>query len=237
MYCNLIFSGNLVCYYVVKQYIEELKALDLETILIIAYSTFILLFGIYLRRMHIVFSSREDLFLDRLLILGILYAVSPFPLFFLFRHKPKDYGIRFGRFKQWLRETAVFYLIMLLILLVVFKFTGMKYYYPLYRKAANGSNHFLIYQAIQFIHMLGWEFFFRGFMLFSLEKKFGKASILIQTIPFAIMHYRKKPLEAYGSIFAGIFLGILGLRSRSFLPCFLLHFLVALSADILGVVF
>ena len=221
----------------IKQYIKELKALDLKTILIIAYSTFILLFGIYLRRMHIIFSNREELFLDRLFLLGILYAISPFLLFFLFRYKPKDFGISFGNFKQWLRETAVFYLIMLLILLVVFKFTGMKYFYPLYRKAGSSVNYFLLYQGIQMIHMLGWEFFFRGFMLFSLEKKFGKASILIQTIPFAIMHYRKKPLEAYGSIFAGIFLGILGLRSGSFIPCFLLHFLVAVTADILGIVF
>lgn len=221
----------------IKQYIKELKALDLETILIIAYSTFILLFGIYLRRMHIVFAGREELFLDRLLLLGILYGVSPFLLFFLFRKKPKDYGISFGRIKQWVKETAVFYLLMLLILLIVFKYTGMKFYYPLYRKAGAGVNYFLLYQGIQMIHMLGWEFFFRGFMLFGLEKKFGKASILVQTIPFAIMHYRKRPMEAYGSIFAGIFLGILGLRSRSFIPCFLLHFLVALSADILGIVF
>ena len=221
----------------IKQYLKEIKALDLETILVIGYSTFILLFGIYLRRMSIVFPGRENIFLDRLLTLGVLYALSPFLLFFIFRHKPKDYGISFGRFKQWIRETAVFYLIMLLILLVVFKFTGMKFYYPLYRKASTGLNYFLLYQGVQMVHMLGWEFFFRGFMLFSLEKKFGKSSVLIQTIPFAIMHYRKKPMEAYGSIFAGIFLGILGLRSRSFLPCFLLHFLVALSADILGIIF
>jgi membrane protease YdiL (CAAX protease family) len=222
---------------VIRQYIEELKKLDLETVLIIAYSTFILLFGIYVRRVHIIFSGREELFLDRLFLLGMLYALSPFPLFFLFRRKLKDYGISFGRFKQWLRETAVFYLIMFLILLVVFKFTGMKYYYPLYRKAGQGIEYFLLYEGVQLIHMLGWEFFFRGFMLFGLEKKFGRASILIQTIPFAIMHYRKKPMEAYGSIFAGIFLGILGLRARSFLPCFILHFLVALSADILGIIF
>ncbi len=235
--CNLIFSGNFVCYYVIKQYIKEIKQLDIETVVIIVYSTFILLFGIYLRRMHFVFSGREELFLDRLIIMGILYGLSPLPLFFLFKRKPKDYGINLGRVKQWLKEVAVFYLIMLLILLVVFKFTDMKYYYPLYRKAARGMNYFLLYQGIQFFHMFAWEYFFRGFMLFGLEKKFGKASILVQTIPFAIMHYRKKPLEAYGSIFAGIFMGLLGLRSRSFLPCALLHFLVALSADILGIVF
>ena len=221
----------------IRQYIKEIRQLDFETVIIIVYSTFILLFGIYLRRMHLVFSGRQELFLDRLIIMGILYGISPLPLFFLFKRKPRDYGVSLGRVTQWLKEVAVFYLIMLLILLVVFKFTGMKYYYPLYGKAARGVNYFLLYQGIQLFHMFTWEFFFRGFMLFGLERKLGKTSILVQTIPFAIMHYRKKPLEAYGSIFAGVFLGILGLRSRSFLPCALLHFLVALSADLLGIVF
>ena len=72
-------------------------------------------------------------------------------------------------------------------------------------------------------------------MLFGLEKKLGRVSVLIQAIPFAIMHYRKPQLEAYGSIFAGIFLGIIGLRARSFLPCAILHFLVALTADVIGI--
>lgn len=92
-----------------------------------------------------------------------------------------------------------------------------------------------MYQAVQLFHMFTWEFFFRGYMLFGLEKKLGRASILVQAIPFAIMHYRKPPLEAYGSIFAGIFLGIIALRARSFLPCALLHFGVALTADIIGI--
>jgi membrane protease YdiL (CAAX protease family) len=86
--------------------------------------------------------------------------------------------------------------------------------------------------------MFSWEFFFRGFMLFGLAKKMdNRLAILIQTIPFALMHYRKPPLEAYGSIFAGIFLGIIAIRARSFLPSAILHFLVALSADIIGMVF
>jgi len=158
-------------------------------------------------------------------------------LFFIFKHKPKDFGISLGHIKKWLKEVLFFYLLMVVILVLAFKFTNLKNVYPLYRKAAQGWNYFLVYQLIQLFHMFTWEFFFRGFMLFGLEKKFGRASILIQTIPFAIMHYRKPQLEAYGSIFAGIFLGIIGLRARSFLPCAILHFLVALTADILGIVF
>ncbi|MCK4250647.1 CPBP family intramembrane metalloprotease [candidate division WOR-3 bacterium] len=219
----------------IKEYIKEIKQFDMETVIIIIYSTFILLFGIYLRRGQFIFP--RPVYLNRLIILGIIYGLSPFLLFFIFKHKPKDFGISLGHIKKWLKEVLFFYLLMVVILVLAFKFTNLKNVYPLYRKAAQGWNYFLLYQLIQLFHMFTWEFFFRGFMLFGLEKKFGRASILIQTIPFAIMHYRKHQLEAYGSIFAGIFLGIIGLRARSFLPCAILHFLVALTADMLGILF
>lgn len=217
----------------IKEYIKEIKQFDLETVIIIIYSTFILLFGIYLRRGQFIFP--RPVYLNRLIILGIIYGLSPFLLFFIFKHKPKDFGISLGHIRKWLKEVLFFYLLMVVILILAFKFTNLKNVYPLYREAAQGWNYFLVYQLIQLFHMFTWEFFFRGFMLFGLEKKFGRASILIQTIPFAIMHYRKPQLEAYGSIFAGIFLGIIGLRAGSFLPCAILHFLVALTADILGI--
>lgn len=218
----------------VKEYLHEIKGFDRETIILIIYSTFILLVTIYLRRVHVIFP--ESPFLGRLIAKGVIYGLSPFLLFFVFKRKPQDLGISLGRFKKWLHEVIFFYLIMVVILAIAFKFTNLKHVYPLYRRAAEGLDQFLLYQGIQLFYMFGWEFFFRGFMLFGLEKKFGRASILIQTIPFAIMHFRKPPLEAYGAIFAGIFLGILGLRARSFLPCALIHFLVALTADILGVI-
>ncbi len=218
----------------IRDYIKEIKKFDVETIVIIVYSTFILLLSIYFRGFRFIFPDQR--FLNRLVVSGIIYGVSPFLVFFIFKKKPKDFGISFGACKKWLREVGLFYLVMVIILLIAFKYTNLKNVYPLYRKAAAGFNHFLTYQLVQLFYMSMWEFFFRGFMLFGLEKKFGKASVLIQTIPFAIMHYRKPQLEAYGSIFAGIFLGIIGLRARSFLPCALLHFSVALTADIIGMI-
>ena len=220
----------------IKKYLDELKQFDRETLLIIVFSTFILLFTVYFRGFKFIFPHER--FLNRLVVSGVIFGMSPFVMLLVFRHKPKDFGISLGNVKLWSKEVLFFYLIMVAILLVAFKFTNLKHTYPLYRNAAKGMNYFFMYQGIQLFHMLTWEFFFRGFMLFSLEKKVGsRMSILIQTIPFAIMHFRKPQLEAYGSIFAGIFLGIIAYRGRSFLPCFLLHFAVALTADIIGILF
>lgn len=219
---------------VLRDYLDELKKIDREAAVIIIYSTLVLLFAIFLRRTHGILP--RDAFMERLIVVGMIYVVTPFLLFFIFRHQPKDFGISLGNPKQWLKEVLFFYVIFLVILIIAFKFTNLKNIYPLYRRATHGMSYFFFYQLIQLWYMLGWEFFFRGFMLFGLERTFGRLSVLIQAIPFAIVHFKKPQIEAYGAIFAGIFLGVIGLRARTFLPCVLLHYLILLTADILGLI-
>ena len=216
-----------------RDYFQELRKIDLEAAIIIIYSTLVLLFAIFLRRTHAILP--RDAFMERLIVVGLIYVVTPFLLFFIFKHHPRDFGISLGNPKQWLKEVLFFYVIFLVVLIIAFKFTNLKSVYPLYRKATHGMSYFFFYQLIQLWYMLGWEFFFRGFMLFGLEKTFGRLSVLVQAIPFAIVHFKKPQIEAYGAIFAGIFLGIIGLRARTFLPCVLLHYLIILTADILGI--
>jgi membrane protease YdiL (CAAX protease family) len=47
------------------------------------------------------------------------------------------------------------------------------------------------------------------------------------------MHYGKPHIEMIVSFPAGLILGLLALRAKSFLPCFVLHFAAALTFDIL----
>ncbi|HEX7319739.1 MAG TPA: CPBP family intramembrane glutamic endopeptidase [bacterium] len=220
----------------IKTFWAELRKFDPEPALIIVYSTFVLLYSLYFGRTRIFLPGEP--FLEKLLVMGILYGFSPVILMLIFHRKPADYGISIGIPRIWLKDIGFLLLIMLVILVVSFKFTGFKTFYPLYKRAGHDFNQFLIYEAIQLFHMFAWEFFFRGFMLFGLSKKMDpRLAILIQTIPFAMMHFRKPPLEAYGSIFAGVFQGVVAVRGRSFLPCAILHFSVALAADVLGMIF
>lgn len=82
--------------------------------------------------------------------------------------------------------------------------------------------------------MFAWEFIWRGFMLFGLEKKFCYYSVLIQMIPFVILHNGKPFLETFGAIFGGIALGILALRTRSFYYCVIIHIGVMYSIDVIS---
>ena len=224
---------NLQMLQVLKDYLDELRKIDLEAAVVIIYSTLVLLFAIFLRRTHLILP--RDAFMERLIVVGLIYVAAPFVLYFVFKHEPKDFGISIGNPRQWLKEVLFFYAIFLIVLFIAFKFTNLKNIYPLYRKATQGTSYFFFYQLIQLWYMLGWEFFFRGFMLFGLERTFGRLSVLIQAIPFAIVHFKKPQIEAYGAIFAGIFLGVIGLRARTFLPCVLLHYAILLTADVLGI--
>ncbi|MGB9721748.1 MAG: CPBP family intramembrane glutamic endopeptidase [bacterium] len=220
----------------VDEIIVEIKKFDLEVLVIICYSCFVLLFSLYLKRTRIFFPNEP--FFEKLLVLGIIYGFSPIIPMYLFKNKPKDYGFAFGNFRIWIKDIIIIFCIMMPILLVAFKFTNFKNVYPLSYTARRGLNELLVYELTHLCYMFGWEFFYRGFMLFGLSKKIDyRIAILIQTIPFALLHYRKPPLEAYGSIIAGIFLGIIAIRGKSFLPCAILHFSIALIADILGLLF
>ncbi|MCB9250428.1 MAG: CPBP family intramembrane metalloprotease [Ignavibacteriales bacterium] len=93
---------------------------------------------------------------------------------------------------------------------------------------------FIIYELLLLLFLFSWEFIFRGFILFGLEKRFGLYAIFIQMIPFVILHNGKPFLETFASIFGGLFLGYLALRTRSILYGFLIHGVILIALDLLG---
>ena len=55
------------------------------------------------------------------------------------------------------------------------------------------------------------------------------------SIGFGIMHIGKPMPEVYGSFIAGLALGWLAVRARSFYPCFLLHWAISITFDLLTI--
>ena len=106
--------------------------------------------------------------------------------------------------------------------------------YPHLSSAKSDWNTLFIYEAGMLFYMIAWEFIWRGFMLFGLEKKFGYYSVFIQMIPFVILHNGKPFLETFGAIFGGIALGILALRTRSIYYCIIVHIGVMYSIDFIS---
>ena len=75
----------------------------------------------------------------------------------------------------------------------------------------------------RFFGMFMTELVFRGFLLFSLSKRYGKWSIVLQDIPYTFLHIGKPFFEIPYSAVVGILFGSINYRSKSFLPSFLLH--------------
>ncbi|MEZ4702426.1 MAG: CPBP family intramembrane glutamic endopeptidase [Rhodothermales bacterium] len=88
--------------------------------------------------------------------------------------------------------------------------------YPHYQPAAFNWVEFFIYEILFLFYWFGWEYLWRGFILFGTRHTLGLYAILVQTIPFAALHVTKPTAEAYLSILGGIALGALVWRCRSF---------------------
>ena len=88
--------------------------------------------------------------------------------------------------------------------------------YPHYDPAARNWEIFLLYEALFLFYWVGWEYLWRGFVLFGTAHTFGVHAIFVQALPFAALHVSKPWPEALLSVVGGIALGALVWRCRSF---------------------
>jgi membrane protease YdiL (CAAX protease family) len=186
-----------------------LRGYDLNLVAVVGISTLVLVLERYYP-LNIDFPRATEL---------IYYLLVPLAAgLLLFRDKPWDYGIRIGRWKSLIVLTAVCLAAMALILYEAGKMPEFRSYYHL---DTIDWSELLLNTAL---YMFAWEFLFRGYMLFGLEKSIGKGAIFVQAIPFVLLHLGKPFLETLFCIPGGFILGYVAYRTRSFLPCFIIHF-------------
>lgn len=146
---------------------------------------------------------------------------------------PTTLGWGLGDWKFGLTCCAIFYAVMVAILAVVVWTGDFQEYYPLYDHADRTLRMLIAYELAYALYFVAWEYHFRGFMTFGLEKSLGIWTIFVQMLPFTIMHFGKPSLEAMSSIFGGIALGYLALRTRSFWYGVFIHAATAVTLDLM----
>jgi membrane protease YdiL (CAAX protease family) len=145
--------------------------------------------------------------LDRL----ILYLFIPIVVIILvFHDSPRDYGVQLGNWHFGLLITVGSMVVLT---------PAMQEYY-----AIPYDSDSLILSALE---LLGWEFVFRGFLLFSYFQVLGDDALWLQAVPFALAHLGKPPLETLSTLFGGFLFGLVALKTRSFIYPFLIHFFVS----------
>lgn len=168
---------------------------------------------------------------------GFLMFVVPVLLIYLvLKDKPKNFGFAIGDVKFGIWSSVVFLVVMLPILWLSSGSESFARSYPQGGVRIKENMEILLYyEFFVGFYMLAWEFFWRGYMLFGLKEKFGYYAIFIQMIPFFILHRGKPEIEVFSAIIGGLILGIQAYRARSFLYCFLVHWIVNIFNDTISV--
>jgi len=174
---------------------------------------------------------------DEFLLINIVGLVFlPFLLILgVFRENASEFGFRPAE-KEGTRFAWIFLAVMLPCILVASRFSDFRHYYPIQAQAAYDLRYLIYFEVSYGFYLFCWEYFYRGFLTFGLARRFGfPAAIVLQAVAFGALHYGKPPMEFAGSFVAGIALGWLAWKARSFLPGFLLHWFIAVSFDLLAI--
>ncbi|HEY5271178.1 MAG TPA: CPBP family intramembrane glutamic endopeptidase [Anaerolineales bacterium] len=162
----------------------------------------------------------------------LLYFIIPmFFILVIFRENPKDYGFTFGDWKAGIVITlGAIVLIAPILWLVGRGDASMQNYYKPMVAGLPWST---------FLDLFGWEFIFRGWLLFGYARKFGPEALWLQAVPFALAHMGKPELETLSTIFGGFAFGWVAWRTKSFVYPLLIHwfvasFLIVVAAGLLG---
>jgi membrane protease YdiL (CAAX protease family) len=196
----------------IKNYYNEIVVISFATLFMILHS----------------YHEIENFWISSFIYFGVFPVLT---ILIFLRKNPLDFGLRIGNYKLWIPYVLVFLAIAIPILYFFSDMSSVQGYYR------SGRNFDLLTYALQMgVYMLGWEFLFRGFMLFGLKDKFKEGSIIIQMIPFVLLHFGKPEIETISTIFTGLLWGYICYRGKSFWPAYIMHMVVNVSnkAFVLG---
>ncbi|MFC1944652.1 lysostaphin resistance A-like protein [Chloroflexota bacterium] len=160
-------------------------------------------------------------FSDEKLSSFLYYAVFPIlVILFVMRKNPLDFGLRLGSPRIWGFYVFIICLAAAAILFASSYIPSMQNYYRM------DEFSFISYLLSSCINLSAWEFIYRGFLLFGLKEKFREGSILLQMIPFALLHLGKPELETVSTLFTGILFGYVAYRGNSYWPAFIIHLFI-----------
>jgi membrane protease YdiL (CAAX protease family) len=162
------------------------------------------------------------------------YLVAPALIVRLaFREPLGAYGLKLG---GALADGWVYVVLLAVVLPLVFAASYNGHFqqtYPFYHhpRGRPAWPDLWRWEMLYGLHFLAVEFFFRGFLVHGLRRRFGAYCIAVMVVPYCMVHFGKPLPETLGSLLAGLALGFLSLRTRSIILGTAAHLTVALSMD------
>ncbi len=144
------------------------------------------------------------------------FVLPVLALLLLFRRRPSEIGLGLGDWRLAGTLAGIYLPLVIVGTWVLSNDPAFRSVYPHLQEAAFSWRTFVLYESLFLFYWMGWEYLWRGFVLFGTAPTFGVYSIFVQMMPFAILHVQKPPAEAVLSIVGGVALGALVWRCRSF---------------------
>jgi membrane protease YdiL (CAAX protease family) len=152
----------------------------------------------------------------------VLYGLIPVLLvIFMYRKPLADFYAQPGDWRTGLKFTLLAWAVAAPILYIAGHAPDVQAYYIRYFL----SPFDVMFTAV--VELVGWEFFFRGFLLIALWEVAGPYAVILQAVPFAMAHITKPPAEALSTIFGGTAFGWVAWKTKSFIYPFLIHLFIA----------
>ncbi len=151
---------------------------------------------------------------------------------FVLKERLSDYGLSFRKGKVPFGLTLGLFLFMLPPVVFVAFTDSFQSTYPFYQHADRSTFDLIAWLMIYGGQFFALEFFYRGFLIHGLKRRFGVYAILVSTIPYTMIHFGKPMPETLGSIIAGIALGAISYHYKSIWPAVVLHVAIAVSMDL-----
>jgi membrane protease YdiL (CAAX protease family) len=150
----------------------------------------------------------------------VLEFIIPIAIILLvWREDPRQYGLRLGDWRLGLVVVVAGVAVMAVVIWFLGRQPDFRAYYtdtiagrPMWRLILDTG-----------VDLIAWEFFFRGWLLWALGRKYGTDAIWLQIIPFALMHVWKPEIEQLSTLVGGAVFGLLAWRTKSFVWGWLLH--------------
>lgn len=161
----------------------------------------------------------------------IAHLLCPLAILLLLRMNPMRNGLGLGDWRKGLRLSFLASIAVLFACLLLAALPSMKFYYATPGWGSGDAEVILLAEGRRIRTLIGWEFLFRGFLLFPLYEVFGPGANLIQSTLCAVTHIHKPLVEMYGSFPFALLLGYLARRSGSVWYGVYVHWLLGFALE------
>lgn len=167
-------------------------------------------------------------------LIGFL-AIPAFLIYTVSGSNLRAHGLNFSGFRDHFKTYFGLYLLMVPLIYFASLHPEFRNTYPFIPDAKKSLSLFLIWELAYVIQFFALESFFRGYLLFTLERNMEKwTAICVMLVPYVMIHFHKPVFECLGATAAGLVLGHLSLKYRSWIGGAVLHALVGVTLDSLA---